>query len=171
MKRQLLVIAFVVFSCLLIIVSCHSTVNEWRKPTTKDLADNLDWRKEDPQLYLVAKSDFDGDGETDIAELLINDKNNRMGLFVKLSNQPDGEPIKLEEFDGKVWIEVIGIEVAGSGEYRTACGKGYFDCREGEPEILILKMPAINLFNFEGANSFFVWDEKNHKFKRIWMSD
>jgi len=119
----------------------------------------------------VVKADFDGDGKQDVARLLINGKENKMGLFVKLSSRPDGKEIKLEEFDDKSWIEVMGISVVKPGNYRTACGKGYFECKKGEPETLKLKQPAIDFFKFGSANSFFVWDGKDKRFHKIWMSD
>jgi hypothetical protein len=65
----------------------------------------------------------------------------------------------------------MGIKSAKSGKYKTACGKGYWDCKKGEPAELNLRMPAMDLFQYESANSFFVWDSKIKKFKRIWMSD
>ncbi|MDP2277699.1 MAG: hypothetical protein Q8K51_05690 [Nitrospirota bacterium] len=145
-------------------------MSNWRTPTKSELAHDLDWRKEDPNLYLKAKADFDGDGKEDTASLLINDKKNKMGLFVELSSRP-GKRIKLDEIEDKSWIEVMGITVAKPGNYKTACGKGYFDCEKGEPEALNLKLPAIDYFKEGSANSFFIWDKKTKQFQRIWMSD
>jgi hypothetical protein len=143
----------------------------WRTPGQSELKDDLGWRKEDPNRYLVVRADFDGDGKQDVARLLINDKDNKMGLFVKLSSLLDKKEIKLEEFDDKSWIEVMGISVVKPGNYRTACGKGYFECKKGEPETLSLKRPAIDFFKFGSANSFFFWDGKSKRFRKIWMSD
>ncbi len=42
----------------------------------------------------------------------------------------------------------MGVDVAKPGEYKTACGKGYFACAEGEPAILRLNRPAIDYFKF-----------------------
>jgi hypothetical protein len=142
----------------------------WRPPTQFELADHLGWRKEDPNFYIKAKADFDGDGKEDEARLLINDKENKMGLFVELSSRP-GKTMKLDEFDDKSWIEVMGIMVAKPGKYKTACGKGYVDCQKGEPQELHLKLPAIDYFKEGSANSFFIWENKTKQFKRIWMSD
>ncbi len=143
---------------------------DWRKPDNKELGNDYSWRKEDPNLYLTAKADFDGDGEKDKAFLLINGTENKMGLFVELSSQP-GKKIKLDESDDKGWIEVMGITVAKPGKYKTACGKGYFDCKKGEPKKLNLKLPAIDYFKEGSANSYFIWDTTKKKFNRIWMSD
>ena len=65
----------------------------------------------------------------------------------------------------------MGIKTAEPGKYKTACGKGYWVCKKGETAKLNLKMAAIDLFQYESANSYFVWDTKTKMFKRIWMSD
>jgi len=142
----------------------------WRKPNNNGLGKDYAWRKDDPNLYLTAKADYDGDGKVDEASLLINTKAEKMGLFVELSSQP-GKTIKLDEMDDLSWIEVMGVAVAKPGKYKTACGKGYFECDKGEPESLNLKQPVIDYFKEGSANSFFVWEKKSKEFKRIWMSD
>jgi len=93
-----------------------------------------------------------------------------MALYVELSSKP-GQKIKLDEFDDKAWITVMGVTIAKPGKYKTACGKGYFECEKGEPAELNLKLPAIDYFKEGSANSFFIWDKKAKQFKRIWMSD
>jgi len=65
----------------------------------------------------------------------------------------------------------MGVDIVKPGHYKTACGKGYFECEKGEPEVLKLKQPAIDYFRFESANSFFFWDCNTNSFKRIWISD
>jgi hypothetical protein len=37
----------------------------WRVPTAKELVDDIDWRKEDPNRYLSVSGDFDGDKKQD----------------------------------------------------------------------------------------------------------
>jgi hypothetical protein len=160
-----------VFGLLIPLTLSAQDITGWRVPTKSELGDNLGWRKENPHFYIKAKADFDGDGKEDEASLLINDKENKMGLFVTLSSQKMVRPLLLEAIDDKRTIEVMGIEVAKPGTYKTACGKGYWTCKKGEPAVLRLKFPVIDFFRFESANSFFVWDSKTKKFKRIWMSD
>jgi len=92
------------------------TPEGWRPPTQKELANDLWWRKEDPQLYLVLKADFDGDGKEDVASLLINDKKNKIGLFVALTTRQVGSPLLLETMDDKKWIGLRRIRVAKVGE-------------------------------------------------------
>ncbi len=146
----------------------------WRFPTEKELS--YVSRKDSPTKYTRAIADFNGDGINDEAFLLKSTKFSGEGLFVHLSNKESGfRWIELDVIDwGKQYSNVdlsMGVDIAKPGEYKTACGKGYFECNEGEPLVLKLRRPAINYFRFESANSFFVWDEKKAKFKRIWMSD
>jgi len=57
------------------------------------------------------------------------------------------------------------------GRYQTACGKGYFECEEGEPEEIDFEFPAISFFRFESAGSAFFWDVRDENFKKVWLSD
>lgn len=65
----------------------------------------------------------------------------------------------------------MGLAVLPEGRYRTACGKGYFECEEGEPEEIDVKFPALSFFKFESAASAFYWDRRDAAFKKIWLSD
>jgi hypothetical protein len=159
-----------VFALLMPFTISAQDMSDWRVPTKAELADETGWRKDDKTLYLTAEADFDGDGKQDNVSLLVNDKKNSMGLFVELSSQP-GKKIKLDEIDDKSWIQVMGVTVAKPGKYKTACGKGYWACEDGEPAVLNLKLPAIDYFKEGSANSFFIWDKKTKQFKRIWISD
>ncbi len=143
----------------------------WRLPVLADLGNNSEWRKENAELYLTAKGDFDGDGENDGASLLINDKENKTGLFVTLASRTNSPPILLESINDKQAIKGIGIRVVSPDHYKTACGKGYRVCKPDEPSEIQINYPAIDLFQYESSNSFFVWDGKENNFKKIWMSD
>jgi hypothetical protein len=168
MKRRFYAILFL----LIIPIGLSATdIASWRTPDLAELGHDSSWRKEDPDLYLMAKADFDGDGKEDVARLLINDKENKMGLFVTLSYKKKAEPLLLEAIDDKNTIEVMGVEVAKPGTYKTACGKGYWTCKKGEPAQLRLHRPGIDFFRFESANSYFIWRKDKKKFERIWMSD
>jgi hypothetical protein len=65
----------------------------------------------------------------------------------------------------------MGVSVITPGQYKTACGKGYWDCKGDETPLIILKYPAIDYFMFESANAFFYLDDTVCKFKRIWIRD
>jgi hypothetical protein len=168
-NRRYKTIIFSSFALLFPLVVAAQDISGWRTPIQADLGAS-DWRKEDPNLYLIAKADFDGDGKKDTAQLLINDKENKMGLFVTLASERNESALLLETTD-KNEIRNMGIKAVKPGQYKTACGKGYWKCKKEEPEILNLKQSPIDFFLSEGANSYFIWDRKAKAFKRIWISD
>lgn len=147
----------------------------WRYPTAEELSDEPE-RKDSPTKYIKAVADFNGDGINDEAYLVKSTKFSGEGLLVHLSDKQRGfRWLVLNTIDwGKEYPKVnlsMGIAVVKPGQYETACGKGYFECKKGEPRVLKLKRPAIDYFKFGSANSFFFWDDKTSSFKRIWMSD
>lgn len=140
----------------------------WRRPTRAEAGDT--WRAKSPTGFLSVKADFDGDGKADVAELLVNPSTHQFALFVKLGssawrmlNQP-GDLKSLDRF---------GIDLVKPGKYETACGKGYGDyaCAHGEPDYLTLSRPAIDFIYTESSDSIFYWDDKQHKFVEVLMSD
>lgn len=144
----------------------------WRYPTERDYRDDwAEFRKELPVPF-HARADFNGDGLEDEAWILLATRGQAWGLFVFVA-QKSGRPmvLQLDEDRGQGRAQWMGIAAIPPGEYRTACGKGYFDCEPGEPEVLRLTRPALDYFRFESANSFFWWDPKTRSFKRTWMSD
>ena len=141
----------------------------WRAPTVKEV--DQDWRKDGPHRYMTVKADFNGDGIEDEAKLLIKQNGKGMALFALVSKGQQYESYMLHEDDDAGWLEVMGINVAEKGKYRTACGKGYFECEPGESEEIVLKYPGIDYFKEGSANSFYYWDDKINKFKRTWISD
>lgn len=176
MKLISLMQSAIVVVCLVIPVSCFSgeplLPEGWRLPTSIDTAPGQGWRNESSDLYLTIAADFNGDGLVDKSMLLVRKKVTGLALFAFVS-QKDGtaKAYLLDEIKSNEYIKVMGISVAKPGQYKTACGKGYFECQEGEPEEIVLRHPAIDYFKEESANSFFYWDESNKTFKRIWMSD
>jgi hypothetical protein len=151
-------------------ILADQSVSEWRVPTMADLGDDSEWRKEKAESYLTARADFNGDGVEDMARLLINDKENKIGLFLTLESRKDSPHILLESINDRKVIKNVGIRVAPPDRYKTACGKGYRTCKTDEPLEIQINYPAIDLFQYESSNSFFVWDGKDN-FRRIWMSD
>ena len=145
----------------------------WRLPTKKDMTgDWAEFRKSNPHPYL-AQADFNGDEVSDDVYIALSTQGTKWALFVNLNNKKGKKPrvIKLDEDSGKTSAQRMGVAVAEPGTYKTACGKGYWECEKGEPEVLKLKLPAINYYLFESANSFFWWDRKLGKFHRTWISD
>ncbi len=140
----------------------------WRPPTPSEA--DQPWRREASHRFLAISADFDGDGQPDQAELVVSTAETSGALVVTLARAREA-PMVLDRLEGASWLEVVGIDVVTPGEYRTACGKGYWNCGPGEPERLKLDKPAIDLFQWEGANSFFVYDPSIRAFQRTWISD
>jgi hypothetical protein len=147
----------------------------WRYPTIEELSDEPG-RKDSTTEYIQAVADFNGDSIDDEACLVKSTRYSGEGLLVHISDKKKGfRWLVLATTDwGKEYPKVnlsMGVDIVKPGHYKTACGKGYFKCEKGEPEVLKLKRPAIDYFKFESANSFFFWDDKTRSFKRIWISD
>ena len=141
----------------------------WRAPTAAELGEDSDWRDEDPNKYLVAKADFDGDGKTDTARLLVHSSENKIGLFVTMSSGKGTHT--LEIIGDRKQIEWLGMSVVAPGTYDTACGKGLWECKAGEPKQLHLRHPAIDFFKTETEESCFWWNAKKKKFEKTAISD
>ena len=109
---------------------------------------------------ILRVADFNGDGIDDEAYLVKSTKFSGEGLFVCLSDKQKGYRwLTLATIDwGEKYPNVnlsMGVDIVNPGEYKTACGKGYYECEKGEPKVLKLNRPAINYSKFESANSFF----------------
>lgn len=141
----------------------------WRVPTNEEA--NQPWRSEDSTGYLAVLADLDGDGSQDEARLLVRRSESELALFVLFGGDNPSPAILLDGPTDVGKLAQMGVAVVPAGRYRTACGKGYWECKSGEPEELTLLRPAVNYFANEGANSFFFWDSATATFQRVWMSD
>lgn len=146
----------------------------WRAATESELAAEP-LRKASATRNAKATADFNGDGKPDSAYLLKSTTFSGEGLWVWLSS-PGGYMWKnLDKTEwGKEYPSVdlaMGIEIMAPGEYKTACGKGYWECESGEPEVLRLKLPGLMYFKFESAASVWHWSPKRHEFERVWLTD
>jgi hypothetical protein len=118
----------------------------------------------------VAIGDFNGDGVQDKALLLINDKTSKLALFVCLTTAQGFDWHRLEEMD-LPFIDVMGIATVRPAKYKTACGKGYWECEKNEPELLVLKHHAIEFFKDESASSYYIYDRRKNDFVAVAISD
>lgn len=118
---------------------------------------------------LSALGDFDGDKKDDRAMILSKKDGDGLGLWVWLASQKD--PILIETVKAKDGKHDMGILVVPKGNYDTACGKGYWECKSNETPKIQLSHPGIDFFTCESANRYFYWSEKNKKFVGIWISD
>ena len=142
----------------------------YRVPIESDYID--DWkafRKELPEPF-VAGGDFNNDGATDEAWLLPGTFGG-FGLFAFMGSADGAGSVVRLAGAKELKAQWYGIETVLPGQYKTACGKGYWACEPGEPAILTLTAPAILFQRFESSSSIFWWNAGSGRFTRTWISD
>ena len=149
-------------------ISAQSTLPPgWRRPSPVEVS--AAWRRKSPTRFLIVKADFDGDGHTDVAEILTNESEKRCALFVRLSSG-NGEWMTLWKGPA-VELRNVGISMVRPGKYDTLCGDDPSACNPETPKSVDFEHNAISLF-FEGeTSSFFYWDRKTKKFNSVPISD
>lgn len=132
----------------------------WRLPTQADLAHED--RSRSPTRYARVDADFDGDGKKDVAVLAVSAHGHQEALLVHLSSESGWQLLDSHDWGKAVpdGFLGMGIEVVAPGKHRTL--------EEGP---VVLRLPGIDYFRFESANSIFYWDTKKKSFVRIWQSD
>ena len=142
----------------------------WRAPTVAELGDA--WREKDAEKFALVEGDFNGDGVADKAMLLVSKENRSVGLFVFMS-QAKGKfkTYQLSIVKDASSLQANGISKALPGKYKSACGKGYWQCKKGELSEISIETDAVNFFKSESAESYFYWDKHTGVFRRIWISD
>jgi hypothetical protein len=174
MKKLLIITALLILSASITNLSKMKFVfpSGW-KPTekadfTKDAISY--WKNVVPNRV---DGDFNGDGFSDTAWFLINDTKEKYRLSVYLGDKNGGSKtiILIEDSYKRTDSYNLGIGLMELGNYKTACGKGYWDCAPGEPAVLTLKNPGIDFFEFECCDSVFYWDAQKKEFKQVSISD
>lgn len=164
----------------LMMLFLHATAHSQTKalfPSGWRAAEKSDYSAEDlsfinNRVPNHVEADFNGDGINDNAWILVNEAENKYGLFIFLGKKGGSyKIIKLSEYQKETDKLYMGISLIEPGKHQTACGKGYWDCAQDEPKVLTLRNPGINFFKFESANSVFYWNSIKKEFKRIWLSD
>jgi hypothetical protein len=150
------------------VCSAQETPAGWAKPAAK--LTRQDFRRTDPNHFLVAKGDFNGDGFQDKALLLVNQRTQKLGFFVCLTTETGCDWHRLETMD-IAFLDVMGIAKVKPGPYETACGKGYWECGKDEPEKLSTKRDAVEFFKDESASSVYVYNPRTRKFFSVATSD
>ncbi len=148
-----------------------SAPNGYRFPIEADYSG--DWKEFRSQLPVpfVVKADFNGDAVMDEAWLLPANSGSGWGLFAFLGSPKGVHRVVRLDRDRRTEVQGFGIGLVEPGQYKTACGKGYWDCKPGEPAVLDLTLPAFEFFRFESASSIFWWNRQAGRFKRTWISD
>lgn len=144
----------------------------YRKITNEDYKNGFEENLKFNPLPYYTSGDFDGNGIKDEAWLFVSIKNKRWGLFTYLKYKNDKiKIIELESDTNTANLTNYYVSTANPGTYKTACGKGYWNCEKNETPEIKLTIPSIDFGIFESGNSFFYWVKKEKKFERIWISD
>lgn len=151
----------------------------WRLPADSEMAGP--WRADDPQRHLRAVGDFNGDGDSDTAVVLVTKRPgprghpSAIGAFAWLS-QPGGgrrlHAVRILEHPLPVDFAQFGIAARPPGRYVTACGAGYGDgCAPGEPDAVDLEQTGIECCLFESVTGLFWWNAGTGRFDGVPVSD
>jgi hypothetical protein len=150
------------------VCSAQGLPTGWTMPASK--LTRQEFRRPDPNRFLVAAGDFNGDGVQDKALLLVNERTKKLGFFVCLATETGCDWHRLEVMD-IAFLDVMGIAKVKPGQYDTACGKGYWECGKDEPKKLSTKQDAIEFFKDESAGSVYFYNPKTRKFVSVATSD
>lgn len=168
MKALMLLVSLL----LLPAVAAADPPRGWRYPQELDYLGNWkEFRKDLPVPFHV-RADFNGDKISDDAWILIRTDDIGWGLFVFLS-QGTGKvrTILLDNHPKDANPQTMGLGLVQKGAHKTACGKGYWECKRGEPAVLHLKNTGIEYFVYESSSSIFYWNQATNKFKRVAITD
>lgn len=146
----------------------------WRLPTQAEI-DAVPMRSWSETKFLRLDGDFNSDGRQDIVQLVKSEEIDGEGFAVRLSTSLGYEWQIVRHFEYKKPSSKptlrMGLSTVEPGNYKTACGKGYWECKEGEPKVLNLESIGIAYFLFESASSIWYWDNLNEKFIQVWIRD
>jgi hypothetical protein len=154
---------------MIIIISCSSvqkSSSDWKHIDKETLAKD-NWRTKDLAYFTDIDGDFDGNGKTDKAYIARSDSDRQIALVVIMNGTEVFILDKLTESD----LSIMGIKKTLPGKYVTACGKGYFECSNGDLPEIEISSDSIEFFKNEGASSLFYWNNESRVFNRIWISD
>lgn len=160
-----------VLMVLLVPVKAHAVAAPpgWRFPDTSDRIGA--WAGTEIPFHI--DGDFNGDGVSDEAWILLRKGGKTWALFVFL-HLPDGagRTLKLlEEHNAPAQRFVLETIRPSTLTFRTACGKGTFACARGEPLTIQFRLPSISVCQRESSCSVYVWQPDSDRFQRVRMRD
>lgn len=174
--RMKYLVRFFALSIILLLFSTASFAAEqalpkdWKYLDTKYLSDN--WRRGDASKFTSVRGDFNGDGIADEAKLVVNRSGSMMGIVVFLSHCNSTPKMYLiKNIIEKHQVAAIGIRKVSAGKYKTACGKGYWNCKKNESPEISIHNDAIEYFKYESASAYYIFNCKNNSFNKMYLSD
>ena len=168
--RRLPLVAFCL-AWLFLPVAAHavSPPPGWRMPTGSDRTGA--WEGSDAAFHI--QGDFNGDGVADEAWILFRNSGKSWAVFVFL-HAADGTARTMrltEERNTPAQQFVLETIRPSSIAFRTACGKGYFECAKGEPLTIQFHLPSISVCLRESSCSVYVWQPRPGRFQQVRMRD
>jgi hypothetical protein len=141
----------------------------WRFPAASDRTG--DWEGPDAPFHI--RGDFNGNGLADEAWILFRNDSQSWAVFVFL-HTAQGTPrtIRLTE-EQSAPAQRFALETIrpSATVFRTACGKGYFQCAQGEPLTIQFRLPSISVCLRESSCSVYVWQPHSARFQQVRMRD
>lgn len=141
----------------------------YRLPTKADVVG--DWKRFDAPNNL--KADFNGDGIVDEAYILPKKSSNvGYGVFVSMSKANEFQMFKLTDSDD-MSPQSFAIELAEPSNkiWKTACGKGSWECEIDEPAEIKITKPSVMFCYIESACTIYLLGNDKSSFKEIKFSD
>jgi hypothetical protein len=133
----------------------------WREPTSHEAADLLREARKSVGLpsmkqNLSIRADFDGDGRSDRAIFLLNDRLGEFALFVVRARTGRYERL---DYNGKrADLYNYGLDVERPGRREAACARGLGDDSAPCRRSIRLRWPGIGVSHFEASYEVFFWD-------------
>src|SRR5690554_6748516 len=141
------------FSLLILLISfTHTFAQEssmeipegWRIPNKSDISGNWErFQKEDYIPYHFVY-DFDQNGITDEAWILIKNDESSFGVWVLSKTEDSQNNYPIIEFEMPLnKPQSLGISITNTGTFKTACGKEYYDCTTNKPPHIVVTTPQL----------------------------
>jgi len=131
----------------------------WREATAAERAELLqESRKAGGPTHqkLAVEADFDGDGRTDRAAILLNDARRVFAPFV--ARAATGRYEQLDEGDRITSLWNYTLEVEPPGTHETACARGHGDDRSPCRKQVRNRWPALGFAVMESSYQIYFWD-------------
>jgi hypothetical protein len=122
-----------------------------------------DWHLATESSSFVVKSDLNGDGIIDEAVLLTDGRQIKLVAFL---DKPDRLTV-IDLFTILCDPASCAIGLIPPGEYRTACGKGWFECEPSDPQVMRTSRPILALGREDMVLAFLY---EGNGFHQIWLT-
>jgi hypothetical protein len=142
--------------------------NGWRLPTGSDYTGKwAKYRHEVPVPFQVS-GDFNGDGFSDDAWILVGDGRDAFGFFVVLGGK-NGSRRVVEVFSYKeCCAQSYALALAPPGRRVTVCEQRE-ECKY--PASITLKYPGVEFITLGTAAALFYWSPRSKGFRSVPVSD